>query len=173
METNKKLKTLIWAVIILVIVNLASLAFIWQKSFSRKRNHKHHSEMDHHKDGKDPFVEELKKQIGWTDEQITKVNELKKIKFKNIEEIRDSIPKVKKELLAEIYKTPVDTAKINQLTGKLGEFQSRIEYNFFMHFTDFAGVSTPQQKEKMREYFDAAILRENSHSGNHEDAPAR
>lgn len=171
METNKKLKLLTWAVIILILANITALVAMFIKP-GHHDNHKSNKMHEHPErytgERRDPFLRDLQKELNWSDEQLKKVEDLKQPKFNNIETIRDSIPLVKKALLEEIYKKSIDTAKISSLTKTLGDLQYRIEYNFFMHFTDIAAVSTEEQKKKMKDVFDAAILNGNSHSGNHE-----
>lgn len=174
METNKKLKLLAWAVIVLIAANIAALAAMFIKP-GHHENHKGNKMSEHEErytgERRDPFLRDLQRELNWSDEQLKKVEDLKQPKFNNIEAIRDSIPLVKKALLEEIYKKPIDTAKISSLTKTLGDLQYRIEYNFFMHFTDIAAVSTEDQKKKMKDVFDAAILSGSSHNGNHEGPP--
>lgn len=172
METNKKLKLLTWAVVVLIVANLTALISIFMKPkppMVPKDKMLERQEL-HKGERKDPFLKDLQEELNWSDSQLKTVEDLKQAKFNNIEALRDSIPLVKKTLLEEIYKKPIDTAKISSLTKTLGDLQYRIEYNFFMHFTDIAGVSTEEQKKKMKDVFNAAILSGNSHSGNHEDS---
>jgi len=172
METNKKLKLLTWAVIVLIAANITALVSMMMKP-GHHENHKGNKMSEHEElytaQRKDPFLKDLQEELKWSDAQLKTVEDLKQAKFNNIEALRDSIPLVKKALLEEIYKKPLDTVKISSLTKTLGDLQYRIEYNFFMHFTDIAGVSTEEQKKKMKDVFDAAILSGNSHSGNHEE----
>lgn len=178
METNNKLKLLTWAVIILVVVNISALALLWINSGKEKdfRKESPRGKMEKGREkarerSKDPVVRMLSEELGWSDEQMKKFEALKTVSFKNAQDMRDSILLIKKDLLGAIYTIPVDSARITELTKKLGNTQYNIEHVMFLHFTDIVNICTPSQREKCKDLLNKLILEGNAHSGNHEEGP--
>jgi len=164
MENNSKIKLLTWCIVLLVLVNIAALALVWFKPDGGPMKRPPGPPK-----GKDPFVEKLSRELGWTEGQMKQFEDLKRTKFSNADELRDSIYLVKKDLVNAVYALPVDSVRITELTKRLGNLQYNIEHIMFLHFTDILNICTPEQREKCKEIIKEGILRGNAHSGNHED----
>lgn len=125
-----------WLVIVLLLVNAATLAYL----FVGDRNNKPFGP----RRGKDFIVKEL----NFTEEQKVKHDSLHKI-FANEQEAIFSRIKLLKDSLYFKSTAKNDTAQLNAFTTRIGTEFSALEKETFLHFQRVRNICTPQQQVKL------------------------
>ena len=141
-SSNNKILTI--AVVLLLLVNIALVAFI---VMGKNRNDKWHS------GGKgDPF-ETMVKELNMTAEQQKNYKEQKEEHFKKIKPLFDSVRMAKTAFYALIKEQNVSDSSINVYSQRITEKQSVIDKLTFAHFKTVRNLFTPEQQPK----FDAFV----------------
>lgn len=142
--TNKKFMT--WAIAILVLLNVFTLAGIWFLGFSNKPTF-----ADFPRREKSEFF--LKQKLNLTDEQLQKFRELREIHFEETREIIDSIQFLKSELSEEIFKETHNQAEIKKRIEQIGQLEMQIEKEKFKHFLELKSVCNLEQQKEFQKIF--------------------
>jgi Spy/CpxP family protein refolding chaperone len=168
MDFFAKEKMTFWAVILLIILNVATLSVLWIRS-GRDRSHRH--------DGKEhPFAPApmmqgpqqappmpppppgmIEQELGLSAQQADALKKLREGHFEKVDALMKEIEKTKKELFDMLFAENVDQAKvaekINFITGK----RSEVERLTFNHFKDVIALCDGKQKEKFRGILEGAL----------------
>lgn len=143
MDFIKRNKILGGAVIGLVIINVLLLTFVWLGKNGRNPSRSGN--------GGGRFLEE---QLKLSADQKQQVKSLRDNHFQLVESLRKQSRESRNEL-HELLKSPNSALKAQELTSKLGQIQSQIEFSTFKHFSDIRSICNEQQKK----VFDDTILK--------------
>ena len=138
-----KQRTLIIAVVILTIMNIATLSFLW---FS-KSDKRHHRNMR-----QQPNVENyLTRKLKLSKEQADEFKTARRKHFENTQSLLRSLH-ADRHSLSEMLSN-VDTIKQNELILKISNKNAQLERLNFLHFQNLRAICTEEQKQK----FDSVI----------------
>jgi periplasmic protein CpxP/Spy len=134
----KNNKVLVFIIAVLLLSNVAMLFFFLRKEKKEDRPKQTPREY---------MVEKLKKEVGFTDDQVAKYMELSdkhkqtmKPLFKEIHMAKDSFYKL-------LRQEPSDSL-LNHFLGEIGEKQKTIDQKIFNHFLSLKHICTPEQLPK-------------------------
>lgn len=141
---DSKIKTLVWTIIALIVLNIGSLGFLWYKQVTRPgqlpppRNQQANP---------DKFLE---MELQLTDEQVAAFSELRQQHQQETRKIRQVIHGLSGNLVEELFKSQPDTARVAALSDEIGRKQAEYERITYSHFDELKQVCTPDQQEKLR-----------------------
>ena len=168
MAILSNIKVLWITIIILILLNLTTLAALWVT-----RNHRPLSEIEiHHREKKNFLHNKLK----LSDEQLNEFHDLKVMHKKQMGVMLDSIRDLREKLMCQMKKRDLnDSSRL--LIHDIGEIQSDIEQLNYEHFRDILNICDSTQKsifiETMRKAFlpdrdDRKRQDRNDKDGNHD-----
>ena len=135
-------------IVILVVINIASLSFIWFR------------ELNHHQLPPPPISPDQEKVNSFLDRELDlnadqekKFNENRKEHFEVTRKFEDRITGFKKEILSESFNLNPNIQKITALTDSIGSAQKSYEMFLSQHFQKLAAICTPDQREKLKDIF--------------------
>ena len=139
-------KTLVAIIVILLLTNLGLLYFFLQKK-----------EVVAPKKG--GFTERLKKDVGFTSEQIATFEPRKKAFWQNMRVRFDDIKKAKQDFFFQIYDSTTTDSMLVKKAEKIGELQKEMDLYVFRHFKDIRNICTPDQQPKFDSLMPAIVKR--------------
>ncbi len=146
-----------WAVLILIIINIATIGAMWC-SMSRHGDGHHRGEGFHqrgergerggtgHKDGKGGDF--LTRELNLTPAQQTSFEELRTTHFKNMHANFEEMKTLKKEVIEHLGKPETEVEPIFQ---KIGALEIAIQKETFDHFNKMYALCTDSQKVQLKE----------------------
>ena len=137
-----------WIIILLIIINLTTLAFLWY-SFNRRPVFPPPPSRE---EGREQRINFLKKELNFDDTQGKKLEEIFDKHFKDSHYILDSIKIIKDEISKEILKPNPDNNKIKEFAEKIGLLQVRFELLLSEHFKSIKSLCKPEQINKFEHF---------------------
>jgi len=136
MDYLRKNKMIGWLVLLLVLLNAATLTKLWlDKGRQGPRGNRGRSE------------DLLTKELSLNESQIKQIENLRKNHFRKMENIRSEQHKTRKSLHELWQKNDVQT-EVNVLTSKIGDLQESMEFETYNHFSSIRKLLTDEQKLK-------------------------
>ena len=141
MDYLKKNKMIGWLVLILVLLNTATLTKLWlDQGPSGPRGDR--GEKD----------DLLTKELSLDNEQIQQIQNLRRSHFEAMERLKAEQHKTRKSL-HEQWQNENAAVEVNVLSSKIGDLQKSMEMQTYTHFSSIRLLLTTEQKAK----FDAII----------------
>ena len=150
-ESGKK-KVITGLIIFLVIANIISLSALWY-SLVKKDIPVPHPVMKTYK-RKPDVMGFLCDRLNLDPSQIDQFNRLRKEHFDKIKTINDSARLIRKRMFDEVFKDKTDTAKINSLSKKLGNYSAIKEKYLATHFSDLKKICNKEQCKMLERLVD-------------------
>ncbi|MFA6403895.1 MAG: hypothetical protein WCX31_20035 [Salinivirgaceae bacterium] len=149
-----KNKLLLWAVIVLVAINLGTLSTFWITSFGNERNKEN---SNYRKNRMDKGI--LVKELNLHDEQVLFYQNERKIHFVKIHLLRDEIDKYQRLIREELFSYNPDTSRMNNYADSIGILNARFEKANLIHFTNIKKQLTPEQCKRFQNLMDKNLKR--------------
>lgn len=147
MNDSKFLKI---AIVILLIINISTLAFF---SFRPHGPRPPHPGMG---PGRGPF-EFLVRELKMTDEQKSKYETLRDQHHEAVESLREQSHDMHKAFFDLINAEPIDSIRVKNLADSISENQKQIELITFYHFKEVRSICTPEQQKRFDVIIDDAL----------------
>jgi hypothetical protein len=148
MEQSNLKRLYSWVIIILIILNISTLAFLWYSYNRRPVNHL----PPQRENEKELRINFMKNELGFDDAQGKKLEEILDKHFTDRRIIEDSIKFFKDEITKEILKPASDNNRIKELAEKIGSLQVRIEILLSEHFQSIKNLCKPEQLNKFEHF---------------------
>jgi periplasmic protein CpxP/Spy len=149
MDFFQKPKILTIVIIGLLVLNFATLAFLWFRrppgihpQFLRQQMS---GQMNGQMQGPRDF---LIGQLNFSEKQKDDAMKLREEHMKTMSAIQDSIHMLKDNLFDLIAVTPTDSPRVNALVQSIGDEQKKIELSTFYHFQKIRALCDDNQKQK-------------------------
>jgi hypothetical protein len=148
MDILKKQKLTNILIIVLVVINIASLSFIW----FRELNHPQlpPPPASPNRENVNRFLD---RELDLNAVQEKKFGEIRKEHFEATRLFENKISGFKKQLLSESFNQSPDMQKISVLTDSIGSAQKSYEMFLSGHFQKLAAICTPDQRVKLKIIF--------------------
>lgn len=140
MNPGIKIKSLYILVGVLLLINIATLGFIWYTTVNVK------AELEKHPPRPDNKGSFLADELGFTGEQLNRFDTLKREHHQGVQKIMEQTKELKDQLF-ECIKTG-DDAKAKELAGKLSENNKAMELLTYEHFKEVRNICNENQKIK-------------------------
>lgn len=136
MNSLTRNKTLLVIIAILLLTNIAMLVFFMKCNRPPQENKKI------------GFTERLKKEVGFTPQQMSVFEPKKKAFWDNMRVRFDEIKKTKEDFYYQMYDPSVPDSIINNKAQKIGDQQKELDLYVIRHFKDVRTLCTPEQLPK-------------------------
>ncbi len=137
MNQPERNKTLLTIIAILLITNLVMLILFFRMS--------HQLDSQPKKLG---FTEKLKKQVGFSQQQMSVFEPRKKIFWDKMRARLDEIKKTKEDFYFQMYDPTVPDSVIEAKANVIGNQQKELDLQVIRHFKDIRKLCTPDQLPK-------------------------
>ena len=135
-----------WTIILLILLNLATLAMLW---------------MSHFKQPAAPLPQQgarntkqfLQHELGLTDDQARQFEELRQQHFQQSKVFVDAIQQLKRELLDEVFASTPNLETMQNIAEEIGTNQAELETLRYHHFLELKALCQPDQVKKFRALF--------------------
>ncbi len=135
---NSKNKILLFIVVVMIITNIATLAyFLWFRGKDDRGEHR-----------TGPMTEFLKKDIGFSDQQMKTFDSIKQSHREAMKPMFEDLSKSKDSFYQLLSKPGVTDSELNAASAVIGMKQQAIEIQFFKNFKSVRELCTDQQKVK-------------------------
>ncbi len=146
--TKKRLIS--WGIVLLVVMNISSLATVWFLQ--------HRREPQSERGGPPPrMMPFLRNELQLADAQVEQISNLQRQHFDQVRVIRDGMRKLKQDLFGELSMDEPDVDKVNSLAQQVGGRHTELELQTFNHFLHLKQVCTPEQQKKLEALFDELL----------------
>ena len=146
MDIFKQKKILVFTIIVLVILNVASLLMLWtgkpDRGWDRKRGHPF-------RDG-DRIENLLKRELGFSDDQAKKYISLRKDHRKKTRQINHEVRELKRQMFDQAMQNDNQSTISDSLLILTQTKQAEIEKITFNHFLDLKEICEPDQLEGLK-----------------------
>ncbi|ANH82916.1 hypothetical protein A8C56_19725 [Niabella ginsenosidivorans] len=137
MNSSTRNRTLIFIILLLLVTNIALLAYTC--AFSKR----HPGEKM-----KDGFTNALKNEVGFSDNQIQQFTALKEKHWAEARADMDRIRNIRQELFDLTKTANVPDSLVMQYADSIAALQKSVEINTFHHFKAARQICTPEQQPK-------------------------
>jgi len=148
MDFLSEKKYMKWIIVILILLNLATISFLW---INRLKGPGNRELIIPDKPPKEKLAEFLTAELELTESQATKITSLREDHFKSVDKILQKIHANKKNLMDNLFEGTETTEMASLLTKKIGELQSELELLTFNHFLEMKQILGPNQKDNLKE----------------------
>lgn len=146
-----KQTALIWTVVILVILNVSTVATILYHNYQEKIEQQ---DIVLDTEGQNPLNGRYFRQtLGFTESQMEVFREVNHEFRPNANRIVIQIDSLKNEMFSEIKKPVSDTAKLNVLARETGNLHAELKRETNKFYLKIKAVCTPEQLEKLQDAF--------------------
>ncbi len=151
MENNRFLKI---TIIVLLLVNIATLAFMW----TGKQHHEGHMPPPPHpSQGPKEAFEFLTHELNFDEAQIKQFDALRKEHHENAQMIQEKSHKMHHRFFDLLKNLPADSVLSMQLADSMALYQKQIEILTFNHFKQVRGICKSEQQKKFDEVINQAL----------------
>jgi periplasmic protein CpxP/Spy len=136
MNSITRNKTLLFIIAILLLTNIAMLVFFMKCN------------KPHEENKRIGFTERLKKEVGFTPEQIAVFEPKKKAFWDNMRKRFDNIKKTKEDFYYQLYNPSIPDSIITGKAEVIGDQQKELDLFVIRHFKEVRTLCTPEQLPK-------------------------
>jgi len=129
----------------LLVFNIGFIGSWWYGHMKAHRMMEGHDIFTHHESKGAAF---MARELGFSDEQKTKLEELRKAHFEKIEKLSDGVARCEKMMMGTLTANPADSAKANIYADSVGMYKASIQKEIFAHFNSVKKMCTPEQQSK-------------------------
>ena len=135
-------------IIALVVINVASLSFIWYKQLLSPP-----APPPPPAPGRANVNNFLESELHLTPDQQKQFAEIRREHAAKTKAMNQKMEMLRRRILRESFSDKPDTNKINELSEKIAETQKRYEVFLSEHFRKLSSVCIGDQKERLKEIF--------------------
>ena len=144
MDNSKFLKIVI---IILLLINIATLGFMWSNHFSQGTP-PHMS--------RDAFMF-LTRELQFDDKQKEQYEQLRNDHHRAAEELQHKSRELHDDLFNLLHAPSADSVVVNQAVGNISSNQQQLELLTFYHFQKVRAICNPEQQKRFDEVIQDAL----------------
>lgn len=153
MQSTTRSRLGLWAIIVLVILNLSWLTFFWFNQFIPKEPPREKSAA-----GTDDFIsQELRLDVI----QADSVKSLRRVHFLRTDSIKAQMVDINRQMLGQLFAPVPDTAAVRVLSEQIGQKQAEFDRQVYRHFENIKSLLRPDQYQQFKELiFDALKMKD-------------
>lgn len=149
MDIFSKNKFLAWVIIILIVLNAATLGTLWfQRSRVPGPVHEYPGKLPDDRKGPGNFLE---KELGLSEEQAKQFDSLREQHRTEADKLLKEMQDSREELFTQIKSDSPDMSKVEELENKIGQKTTELEKATFEHFKQLRAICNDEQKKKFDE----------------------
>ncbi len=147
MDIFKQKRYLFLVIIVLIVLNMATLVMLWLGGPQRPAQHRGPGRP---KQERAQIQRLLKNELGFDDKQAEQYLKLRQEHREQTRQLNDEMRRIKKQMFDEVLEDipqPMLSDSLLKLTQKK---QSKIEQLTYQHFLDLKKLCKPEQKDKLK-----------------------
>ncbi len=159
-EYRQNNQLLIMTIIVLVILNIGSLALLWQNNslpFMDKQTPKEQSQQENGEDF-------LKQELNLSARQVATFHQLREEHFEKMERVTRRERNAMEDFFEEMTSPDGSETKAKELASEVGAIKAEKEMELYQHFQWLKSVCNDSQKERLSEIF-YDFMREKAQKG--------
>jgi hypothetical protein len=164
--TNKRIS--FWTIVVLIVLNLFFLSIIWFNQIVKPGKNSRRPLRQSQKS-----LAILQEELNLSDAQIERYDLLRQDHHQKTQILIREIPRLKREMMDEVFKNNPDTLKVIKISKLIGEKQIEIERITFNHLLDLKELCGEKQAEKLHgllgEFFQRQMPMERQRPPQHRD----
>jgi len=166
MDIFAKKRFTFWTIVLLVILNIATISMLWLNQIRRpgappsKRAPKKERQT----------LEFLQRELDFTNAQIQKYDQLRQEHEQQTRVLINDIRRLKQEMMDEMFYDEPDTIKAMEIADLIGEKQTEVERIAFKHFLDLKELCGKERIGNLQGLIDE-FFRRNPPPGQKEPPP--
>jgi Spy/CpxP family protein refolding chaperone len=155
MNTEKKYSLMIWAVVILAVMNISTLTTILY--------HKYQSDKTDTVSASDPKQSEtdsekfsgryFRDQLNLGSEQMDKFRKINPVFRPKARSITIELAQKRNQMLIEMSAAKSDTLRLNALSDSIGQLHSNLKKITFQYYLEIKSICNPEQQKKLEQLF--------------------
>jgi len=169
MITENKYRWMIWAIVVLAVMNITTLITILiQGSNSRENSAPVLSEKQR---SEDPSVEfsgrYFRDQLNLNGEQMAEFAKFNPEFRNNVRKINISLAKMRQQMIMEMAAEKSDTAKLNMLSDSIGYLHANLKKLTYGYYLDFKRICDKEQQARLEMLFGGMFAPDFQMGGQH------
>ena len=143
MDIFSKQRMIVWAIIVLVILNLGTLATLWINHFQRIAPPP--------RSGFGPPKQArtfLTRELAFTEDQKEQLKTLQTRQMAQMDALQHDIDDLKRRMMDELLTSSAETGTIDDLAGEIGEIEAKKSRLVYTHLEEIRDLCTPQQRKR-------------------------
>ena len=152
MESNNKQKFLVWAVVVLAVMNISTLATIMyhnKTSVKQEVRESGHLETDAEKYSGRYFRDKL----NLDQNQMDQFRMLNPVFRRQAMEVTSKLTEYRRKMLDEMAGSDVNATKLNALSDSIGFLHSRLKKLSWNYYSDIKEICNSSQQELLKQLF--------------------
>jgi len=155
MKTENKYSLMIWAIVILAVMNFTTLmTILYHKYQSDKTETVSESDPKQLETDSEKFSGRyFRDQLNLSSEQLEKFKEMNPVFRPKARSITIELAKKRKQMLAEMSAVNSDTTRLNALSDSIGQLHSDLKKITYRYYMEIKGICDPEQQRKLEQLF--------------------
>jgi periplasmic protein CpxP/Spy len=141
MDYFSKQKIIVWSIVILVILNLGTLATLWIGHFQGPERR-----ISHGRRAPDHVSDFLTRELNFDADQKKEFKILQSRQIAQMDTFQKEVNTCKRRMMDELLKTSPDPARVKELAGEVGEKEALKARRVFKHLQEIKAICRPEQK---------------------------
>jgi hypothetical protein len=143
MTATKQYKMVLWAIAVLVALNIGLLSVIWYQRMDRFRQVPRPGERPSSGDI-------LARELGFDEQQASQLHSLQNEHFHRADSIEHIIRDLSRQLMEETFANSPATTRIRQLSDEIGRARAAFERQVSLHFRQLRELCDTEQVKTLR-----------------------
>jgi Spy/CpxP family protein refolding chaperone len=146
-------KWYIWVALILIVINLSALITMMINSKHDKAYEMQSGVSSEESASVKYSGRWFRDELGLTREQMREFQHFNPSFRQKVRNINSELEEKRKHMLDEMDAENSDTARLNILSDSIGMLHSELKKKTYSYYLEFKRISTPEQKEKLKDIF--------------------
>jgi len=152
MENNNKQKFLIWAVVVLVVMNISTLAtIVYHNKASVKEVVREPAQLE--ADAEKYSGRYFRDKLNLDQNQMDQFRRFNPVFRRQAMEVTRKLAENRREMLNEMAGSESDTTRLNALSDSIGILHSRLKKLTWNYYTDIKEICSSSQRELLEQLF--------------------
>jgi hypothetical protein len=159
MDVSARYRLGLWAILVLVILNVGLLGLVWFEHFNRTQQ-----PAESRSNPEDYFIKELQ----LDQQQADSVRVLRREHFARTDSIKARIVELSVQMAKELFAPAPDSSRMRNLSDQIGQQQAEFERQVYAHFNDVKKLLHQDQYGKLQDLIVGALQKKQPSSNNRE-----
>lgn len=155
MQTVNRHQWMIWAIIILALMNITT--FITILIHSNRSSQEVSPQLSEELPAESASLQYsgryFRDQLGLNREQMSRFSEFNPEFRRNVRDINISLANIRLQMINEMADETSDTVKLNQLSDSIGSLHADLKKLTYKYYFDFKNICNEEQQQKLEELF--------------------
>jgi hypothetical protein len=155
MKTENKHNLMVWAIILLVIMNLSTLiTIVYHQLQSDKSEVSATADPKRLDDNEDKFTGRFyRSKLNFSDEQMEKFRQINPLFRPKVRDITVELAQKRQLMLQEMSNANCDTIRLNALSDSIGFLHSNLKKLTYRYYLEIKGICNSEQQKNLEHLF--------------------